>query len=69
VVQALDHHPLGAHTSLHRAGRRFADGARIGPKCQQCNSVGAAAKIIPYYVIMIGLITEIARRRTVGKEQ
>jgi len=26
-------------------------------------------KFIPYYVIMIGLITEIARRRTVGKEQ
>src|SRR6478736_402889 len=24
-------------------------------------------KFIPYYVIMIGLITEIARRRTVGK--
>jgi len=26
-------------------------------------------KFISYYVIMIGLITEIARRRTVGKEQ
>ena len=26
-------------------------------------------KFIPYYVIIIGLITEIARRRTVGKEQ
>jgi len=26
-------------------------------------------KFIPYYVITIGLITEIARRRTAGKEQ
>ena len=68
VVQALRHHPVGAARSrspalLLAAGQSLLADPNISGAIQSA----LQPKFIPYYVIAIGLITELARRRTAGK--
>jgi hypothetical protein len=67
VVQVLGHHPVGARGRDRRRGAGGGQSLVSDPNINSAVQTILQPKFNPYYVIAIGVVTELARRRTAGR--